>query len=75
MMSPLTCSLVLMTRLQGCCVDRGAVIALITVHGLLVLVDVDSLAGFVTKTRLDISNRVIDKGTWMISESSCKLTV
>ena len=49
--------------------------SLITVHGLLVLVDVDGLANFVTKTRLDISNHIIDKRTWVISESSYDLTI
>ena len=37
------CSLILVMRLQDCSVDQREVVALVTVHGWLVLVDVDGL--------------------------------
>ena len=46
MMGLVLCSLVLVTRLQDRFVDGGEVVALVTVHGWLVQVDVDGLADF-----------------------------
>ena len=37
------CSLILVTRLQDRSVDQGEVVTLVTVHGRMVLVDVDGL--------------------------------
>jgi len=46
MMELVSCSLVFMARLQDRSVNQGEVVALVMVHGWLVLVDADSITDF-----------------------------